>query len=95
MIKVPYFLVSFLPIFGKIFERVTYNSLFNYFISNKLFKPSQSGYPSGNSCIAQLLSVIYEIETAFDEDPIVDVRGAFLGIFKAFHRKGIMVSHIS
>ena len=32
--------ISLLPIFGKIFERVIYNSLFNYFISNKLFTPS-------------------------------------------------------
>ena len=32
--------ISLLPIFGKIFERVIYNSLFNYFLSNKLFTPS-------------------------------------------------------
>ena len=36
--------ISLLPVFGKIFERVTYNSLFNYFLSNKLFTPSQSGF---------------------------------------------------
>ena len=36
--------ISLLPIFGKIFERVIYNSIFNYFISNKLFTPSQSGF---------------------------------------------------
>ena len=29
--------ISLLPIFGKIFERVIYNSIFNYFVSNKLF----------------------------------------------------------
>ena len=32
--------ISFLPIFGKIFERVIYNPLFNHFLSNKLFTPS-------------------------------------------------------
>ena len=45
--------ISLLPIFGKMFERVIYNSLFNYFQSNRLFTPSQSGFLPGDSCIAQ------------------------------------------
>ena len=53
--------ISLLPIFGKMFERVIYNSLFNYFQSNRLFTPSQSGFLPGDSCIAQLLSIIHEI----------------------------------
>ena len=78
--------ISLLPIFGKIFERVIYNSLFNYCLSNKLFTPSQSGFLPGDSCIAQLLSIIHEIQTAFDENPTVDVRGVFLDISKAFDK---------
>ena len=78
--------ISLLPIFGKIFERVIYNSLFNYFLSNKLFTPSQSGFLAGDSCIAQLLSIIREIQTAFDENPTADVRGVFLDISKAFDK---------
>ena len=58
--------ISLLPIFGKMFERVIYNSLFNYFQSNRLFTPSQSGFLPGDSCIAQLLSILHEIQTAFD-----------------------------
>ena len=76
--------ISLLPVFGKIFERVIYNSLFNYFLSNKLFTPSQSGFLPGDSCIAQLLSIFHEIQSAFDENPTVDVRGVFLDISKAF-----------
>ena len=38
--------ISLLPIFGNIFKRVIYNSLFNYFLINKLFMPSQSVLPS-------------------------------------------------
>ena len=72
--------------FGKMFERVIYNSLFNYFQSNRLFTPSQSGFLPGDSCIAQLLSIIHEIQTAFDENPTVDVRGVFLDISKAFDK---------
>ena len=78
--------ISLLPIFGKMFERVIYNSLFNYFQSNRLFTPSQSGFLPGDSCIAQLLSVIHEIQTAFDENPTVDVRGVFLDLSKAFDK---------
>ena len=78
--------ISLLPIFGKIFERVIYNSLFNYFLSNKLFTPSQSGFLPGDSSIAQLLSIIHEIQTAFDNNPTVDVRGVFLDISKAFDK---------
>ena len=68
---------SLLPIFGKMFERVIYNSLFSYFQSNRLSTPSQSGFLLGDSCIAQLLSIIQEIQTAFDENPTVDLRGVF------------------
>ena len=78
--------ISLLPIFGKIFERVIYNSFFNYFISNKLFTSSQSGFLPKDSWIVQLLSIIHEIQTAFDENPTVDVRGVFLDISKAFDK---------
>ena len=78
--------ISLLPIFGKMFERVIYYSLFNYFQSNSLFTPFQSGFLAGDSCIAQLLSIIQKIQTAFDENPTVDVRGVFLDISKAFDK---------
>ena len=78
--------ISLLPIFEKIFERVIYNSLFNCFLSNKPFTPYQSGFLPGDSCIAELLSITQEIQTAFDENPTVDVKGAFLDISKAFDK---------
>ena len=86
MLAKDYCPISLLPIFGKMFERVTYNSLFNYFQSNRLFAPSQSGFLPGDPCIAQLLSMIHEIQTAFDENPTVDVKGAFFDISKAFDK---------
>ena len=48
--------------------------------------PSQSGFLLGDSSIAQLLSIIHEIQTAFDINPTVDVRGVFLDISKAFEK---------
>ena len=62
--------ISLLPIFGKILERVIYNSLLNYFQSSRLFTSSQFGFIRGDLCIAQLLSIIHEIQTAFDETPM-------------------------
>ena len=50
-----YRLISLLPIFGKISERLINNSQFNYFLRNKLFTPSQSGFLPGESCIARLM----------------------------------------
>ena len=85
--------MSLHPIFSKIFERVIYNYSFNHFLSNKLFTPSQSGLLPGDSCIAQLLWIIHEIQTSFDSNPPVDVRGVFLDISKAFDkawRKGLL-----
>ena len=78
--------VSLLPIFIKIYERDIYNALFNYFKDNKLFTRSQSGFLPGDPCIAQLLSMIHEIQTAFDNNPAVDVRGVFLDISKGFDK---------
>ena len=78
--------ISLLPIFEKMFESVIYNSLFNYFQINRLFTPSKSGFLPGDSCIVQLLPIIHEIQTAFDENPTVDVTGVFLDISKAFDK---------
>ena len=72
--------------FSKFFERVIYNSLFNHFQSNKLLTSSQSGFLLGDSCIAHLLLIVHEIQTAFDNNSTVDVTGVFLDISKAFDK---------
>ena len=78
--------ISLLPIFAKVFERVIHNSLFNYFLHHKLFTPFQSGFLPGDSCTAQLLSIIHKIQSDFDDNPTVHVRGIFLDISKAFNK---------
>ena len=79
-------LLSYFTSLVKFFEGIIYKSLFNHFQSNKLFTSSQSGFLRGDSCIAQLISIIHEIQTAFDNNPTVDVRGVFLDISKAFDK---------
>ena len=69
--------ISLLPIFSKIFERLIFNSLFNYFIQNKLFTEYQSGF---------IPDVTHEIYTSFDCNPPQDIRGTFLDISKAFDK---------
>ena len=78
--------VSLLPILSKIYERVIYNVLFNYFKDNKLCAPSQSRFLPGDSCIAQLLSIIHEMQTGFDNNPHVDGKGVVVDVSKAFDK---------
>ena len=85
--------IGLLPIFTRVFERIIYNSLFNHFIRNKLFTPSQFGFLPGNSCIAQFLAIIHEIKTNIDINPPVDMRSVFLDIsntFDKFWHKGLL-----
>ena len=67
--------VSLLPICGKIFERLIYNILFEYFIENDLISPNQSGFKPGDSCTNQLISIAHEIYQSFDDG--FEVRGVF------------------
>ena len=53
--------ISLLPIAGKVFERILYNNMFEFFTKNRLMSHSQSGFKPGDSCINQLLSITHEI----------------------------------
>ena len=74
--------ISLLPIFGKVFERLIYNSLYSCFIQNKLFTECQSRFMPGDACVAQLLSITHEIYNIFDCNASVNIRGVFLDIPK-------------
>ena len=54
------------------------NSLFSYFMQNKRFTECQSGFIPGDSCIAQLLSIIHKNCKSFDSNPPADMREFFL-----------------
>ena len=78
--------ISLLPIFSKILERLTFNSVFNFFKQNNLFTKFQSGFILGDSCVAQLLSITHEIYQSFDCSTTRDVKGVFFDISKAFDK---------
>ena len=65
--------VSLLPICGKIFKRLIYNSFFEFFIANELISSNQSGFKPGDSCINQLLSITHEIYKSFDDVTVRNV----------------------
>ena len=71
-----------LLICGKIFKRLIYSSLFEFFIANKLFSFNQSGFKPGDYCKNQLLSITHEIFETFDDG--YEVRGVFHDMSKAF-----------
>ena len=77
---------SLLPILGKIFEIVIFNSICEYLEENDLLRPNQSGFRPSDSCEYQLLSIVHEIYKSFDCNPPKDVRGIFLDLSKAFDR---------
>ena len=75
-----------MPIFGKIFEKIIFNKIYNFLLEEKLLNPNQSGFRPSNSCINQLLVITHEIFEAFDCNPSLEVRSVFLDISKAFDK---------
>ena len=78
--------ISLLPIFGKIFEKMIYDTLCEHLTANELLNPNQSGFRPNDSTINQLLSIVHTIFTAFDCNPPLDVRSVYLDTSKAFDR---------
>ena len=76
--------ISLLPIIDKIFEKLLYNQMFEFFIRNDLISQNQSGFKSGDSCMNQLLAITHEIYKSFDAS--INVRAVFLDISKAFYK---------
>ena len=76
--------ISLLPICGKIFEKIIFNHMYSFFVSNKLISKNQSGFRPGDSTINQLLSITTEIFEAFEN--LDETRAVFLDISKAFDK---------
>ena len=65
-------------------ERLLYDEMFNFFITNHHISTNQSGFKPGDSCINQLLSIIHRIYASLDGG--YEIRGVFLDILKAFDK---------
>ena len=78
--------ISLLPVLAKVYERIIFKNLYNYLISNNLITKNQSGFRPGDSCTNQLLSLVHEIQKAFDHKKCLEVRSVFLDMSKAFDK---------
>ena len=78
--------VSLLPICGKIFERLIFNSLYEYVEENKLLSMHQSGFRSNDSCVNLLLSIVHNLYKGFDAYPTLEIPSVFLDMSKAFDK---------
>ena len=48
--------ISLLPIFGKTFEKIILNRIYDFLLKEELLNPNQSGFRPSDSCINQLLA---------------------------------------
>ena len=78
--------VSFLPVIGKIFEKLIFNEIFSFLGREKLLNTNHSGFRPFDSCLNQLLTINHEIFSSFDCNPSLEVRSIFLDISKAFDK---------
>ena len=78
--------ISLLLIFGKIFEKIIFDRLYNFLLQKELLNPNQSGFCPSDSCVNQLIAITHEIFKAFDCNPSLEVRSVFLDISKAFDK---------
>ena len=63
----------------------------NYFIQNKLFTHSWSGFIPGDSCVEQLLSIMHKIYTSFDCKPLTDMTRHSLIFIKHLIKFGMKI----
>ena len=78
--------IYLLPIFGRIFENIIFNKIYNFLLEENLLNPNQHSFFPSDSSINQLLAITYEIFEAFDWNPPLEVRLVFLDISKAFEK---------
>ena len=69
--------ISLLPIFGKIFEKIIFNRIYNFLLEEDLLNPNQSGFRPSESCMNQLLAITHEIFEAYDRNSLLEVRSVF------------------
>ena len=78
--------------FGKIFEKIIFNRIYNFLLRD-LWNPNLSGFRPSDPCINQLLAITHEIFDAFDCNPPLEVMLVFLDISKVFDKichKGLL-----
>jgi hypothetical protein len=76
--------ISLLPTIAKVFEKVVFKHLFNFFRANFTISLWQSGFLPGHSTVTQLIEIYDEFCKAVEKGK--EIRVVFLDISKAFDR---------
>ena len=61
--------ISFSPTFGKIYEKIIFNRIYNFLLKEELLNQNQSGFRPSDFYINQLLAIKNEIFKVFDCNP--------------------------
>jgi hypothetical protein len=76
--------ISLLSNIEKVFERLIFKHVYNFFLDNNILSPFQSGFVPGDSPVNQLTFIYHSFCKAIDEGK--EVRAVFFDISKAFDR---------
>ena len=74
--------VSLSSVCQKKFERLIFDSSFNFMIRNNLLNSFQSGFGPNDFCVNQLISVTHNVHLIFDANPSLGGPGVFLDLSK-------------
>ena len=74
------------PIYGMLFKRLIFNSLYKYLEDNKILLICQSSFRSSELCVSQPLSIVANLYKAFEDYLTLETRGIFLNISEAFDK---------
>lgn len=74
--------ISILSSFSKVFEKIIYRRLYDFFLSNELFGSSQFGFLRGGSCEKAIFNCLHKILSSLDGKK--KVCGIYFDLCKAF-----------
>ena len=77
--------MSLLSICSKIFEKLTFDSIYEFIDKNNLFNSNQSGFRPNEFCIHQLISITHNIFSASDANPSLEVRDVSFSLIYLKH----------
>ena len=70
-----------------------FNSIFNFADTRNMLSVDQQGFRPGDSWVHQLISIVHDINNAFDVNLSLEVRAVFFDVSEAFDRvwhKGLL-----
>ena len=78
--------ISLLPISSKIFEKIVFKHIYNFFISNYLISKKQQAFTKGNSTVKQIIDRIDNILKSFDNCTSLEFHAVFLNFSEMFEK---------